>query len=35
MRIVLSAPNTLGYPDGGHIWVFINWASASRASAMK
>ena len=26
MRIVLSAPNTLGYPDGGHVWVFINWA---------
>ncbi|MDB5326061.1 MAG: hypothetical protein JWM57_1630, partial [Phycisphaerales bacterium] len=24
--IVLSAPNTLGYPDGGHVWVFINWA---------
>lgn len=26
MRIVLSAPNTLGYPVGGHVWVFINWA---------
>jgi hypothetical protein len=26
MRIVLSAPNTLSYPDGGHVWVFINWA---------
>ncbi|MGN6727034.1 MAG: hypothetical protein ACTHLZ_14025 [Tepidisphaeraceae bacterium] len=26
MRITLSVPNTLFYPDGGHIWVFINWA---------
>lgn len=26
MRISLSAPNTLGYPAGGHVWVFINWA---------
>lgn len=26
MRIVLSCPNTLSYPDGGHVWVFINWA---------
>ena len=26
MRITLSCPNTLGYPDGGHVWVFINWA---------
>jgi len=26
MRICLSAPNTLGYPAGGHVWVFINWA---------
>ncbi len=26
MRICLSAPNTLGYPDGGHVWVFLNWA---------
>lgn len=26
MRIVLSCPNTLGYPEGGHVWVFINWA---------
>ncbi len=25
-RICLSAPNTLGYPSGGHLWVFLNWA---------
>jgi len=31
MRICLSAPNTLGYPDGGHIWVFINWALGLRS----
>ena len=31
MRIVLSAPNTLGYPDGGHVWVFINWALGFRS----
>ncbi len=31
MRICLSAPNTLGYPDGGHLWVFLNWALGFRS----
>ncbi|HEY0007951.1 MAG TPA: hypothetical protein VGB55_04430, partial [Tepidisphaeraceae bacterium] len=31
MRICVSAPNTLGYPDGGHIWVFINWVLGFRS----
>lgn len=31
MRICLAAPNTLKYPDGGHIWVFLNWALGFRA----
>lgn len=26
MRICLSAPNTLIFPSGGHLWVFVNWA---------
>lgn len=30
-RICLSAPNTLGYPAGGHVWVFLNWALGFRS----
>ena len=25
-RVCLSTANTLCYPQGGHLWVFINWA---------
>lgn len=31
MHICLSAPNTLKYPDGGHLWVFLNWALGFRS----
>jgi hypothetical protein len=30
-HICLSTPNTLNYPQGGHLWVFINWALGFRA----
>jgi hypothetical protein len=26
VKICLSTANTLTYPQGGHLWVFINWA---------
>jgi hypothetical protein len=26
MRICLATPNTLTFPEGGHLWVFLNWA---------
>ena len=26
LKICLSTSNTLVYPQGGHLWVFINWA---------
>jgi hypothetical protein len=31
MKVCLSAPNTLIYPQGGHLWVFINWALGLRS----
>ena len=31
MRICLSAANTLAYPQGGHLWVFLNWALGFRS----
>jgi hypothetical protein len=31
MNLCLSTSNTLAYPQGGHLWVFINWALALRA----
>lgn len=31
MKVCLSTSNTLAYPQGGHLWVFINWALALRA----
>src|SRR5262245_27223796 len=31
MRICLSASNTLTYPQGGHVWVFLNWALGFRS----
>lgn len=32
MRICLSTAKTLYYPQGGHLWVFINWAFGFRAA---
>ena len=26
LNVCLSTSNTLSYPQGGHLWVFINWA---------
>jgi hypothetical protein len=26
LKLCLSTANTLTYPQGGHLWVFINWA---------
>lgn len=31
MNVCLSTSNTLAYPQGGHLWVFINWALGLRA----
>ena len=31
LRICLSTANTLSYPQGGYLWVFINWALGFRA----
>lgn len=31
MNVCLSTANTLAYPQGGHLWVFINWALGLRA----
>src|SRR5215207_2164226 len=30
-RVCLSTANTLIYPQGGHLWVFINWALGLRS----
>src|SRR5258705_9022620 len=30
-RVCLSAPNSLTYPQGGHLWVFLNWALGFRS----
>lgn len=29
--ICLCASNTIGYPSGGHLWVFLNWALGFRS----
>lgn len=31
MNVCLSTANTLAYPQGGHLWVFINWALGLKA----
>jgi hypothetical protein len=31
VNVTLSTANSLAYPQGGHLWVFINWALAFRA----
>src|SRR5262249_40671703 len=31
MRLCLSTVDTVLYPQGGHLWVFINWALGFRA----
>jgi hypothetical protein len=31
VKVCLSTPNTLLYPQGGHLWVFVNWALGLRA----
>ncbi len=31
MRLCLSVPNSLTYPQGGHLWVFLNWALGFRS----
>jgi hypothetical protein len=30
-RVCLSAAQTLSYPQGGHLWVFLNWALGFRS----
>lgn len=31
MRICLAVPNTLSFPQGGHLWLFMNWALGFKA----
>jgi hypothetical protein len=31
LKVCLSTANTLMYPQGGHLWVFINWALGLRS----
>jgi hypothetical protein len=31
LKVCLSTANTLTYPQGGHLWVFINWALGLRS----
>ena len=31
VRVCLSAAETLRYPKGGHLWVFLNWALGFRS----
>ncbi len=31
LKLCLSTPNTASYPQGGHLWVFINWALGLRS----
>jgi hypothetical protein len=31
IRVCLSTANTLTYPQGGHLWIFINWALGFRS----
>jgi hypothetical protein len=31
LKVCLSTANTLLYPQGGHLWVFINWALGLRS----
>ena len=30
-RVCLSTANTLAYPQGGHLWLFLNWAGGLQA----
>jgi hypothetical protein len=32
MKVCLSTANTLRYPQGGHLWVFLNWALGLQAN---
>lgn len=32
LTVCLGTSNTLRYPQGGHLWVFINWAAGFRAN---
>jgi hypothetical protein len=31
LKVCLSTAGTLMYPQGGHLWVFINWALGLRS----
>lgn len=31
LKVCISTANTLMYPQGGHLWVFINWALGLRS----
>ena len=33
VRLCLSAAETLRYPHGGHLWVFLNWALGFRSTS--
>src|SRR5262245_62151381 len=31
LTVCLGTSNTLRYPQGGHLWVFLNWAAGFRS----
>ena len=35
LTVCLGTSNTLRYPQGGHLWVFLNWAAGFRAQGAR
>lgn len=35
VSVCIGTANTLGYPQGGHLWVFLNWALGFRAAGAR
>jgi len=35
LTVCLGTANTLRYPQGGHLWVFLNWAAGFRANGVR
>jgi hypothetical protein len=35
LTVCLGTANTLSYPQGGHLWVFLNWAAGFRAQGAR
>ena len=35
VTVCIGTSNTLGYPQGGHLWVFLNWALGFQAAGAR